>query len=196
MHLSIISSLILNAGGSHIDMVYVYVTAFSSEMKDPKLHKLGVFWVNYDKKHPIWAKLFCFVLFCFSFFEKNGNGMEKVTFSRSGRHIHVQFWRKYPHRDLMVNRSPCGPSSKIQNIIPGISWLSQAFTSLPIRILWQVFDKIASRVAWQLRWGPYGHHVDHRKTLEKKKKKKKKLLHTRDLRPFIKSIKFNMMNVW
>ena len=25
----------------------------SSEMKEPKLHKLGVFWANYCKKHPI-----------------------------------------------------------------------------------------------------------------------------------------------
>ena len=59
-------------GGSHIDMVYIYVPAFwgaffakfgiasggfSSEKKEPKLHKLGVFWVNYYKKYPIWTKL-------------------------------------------------------------------------------------------------------------------------------------------
>ena len=46
-------------GGSHIDMVYVYgpaiwgafcakigkaIWGFSSEMKEPKLHKVGVFW--------------------------------------------------------------------------------------------------------------------------------------------------------
>ena len=30
---------------------------FSSETKEPKLHKLGVFWANYCKKHPIWSKL-------------------------------------------------------------------------------------------------------------------------------------------
>ena len=29
----------------------------SSETKEPKLHKLGVFWANYCKKHPIWSKL-------------------------------------------------------------------------------------------------------------------------------------------
>ena len=63
-------------GGSHIDMVYVYVPAFwgtffakfgiairgfSSETKEPKLHKLGVFWANYCKKHPIWSKLGAFL---------------------------------------------------------------------------------------------------------------------------------------
>ena len=51
-------------GGSHIDMVYVYMClpfgklfheiwysdrGFSSEIEEPKLHKLGVFWEN--KKH-------------------------------------------------------------------------------------------------------------------------------------------------
>ena len=30
---------------------------FSLEMKAPKLHKLGVFWANYCKKHPILTKL-------------------------------------------------------------------------------------------------------------------------------------------
>ena len=31
-------------------------------LKEPKLHKLGVFWVNYcKKKHPIWAKLGAFL---------------------------------------------------------------------------------------------------------------------------------------
>ena len=29
----------------------------SSETKEPKLHNLGVFWVNYCKKHPIWSKM-------------------------------------------------------------------------------------------------------------------------------------------
>ena len=29
----------------------------SSETKEPKLHKLGVFWANCCKKHPIWSKL-------------------------------------------------------------------------------------------------------------------------------------------
>ena len=64
-------------GGSHIDMVYVHVPAFwghffvkfgiamgggdSSETKEPKLHKLGVFWANYCKKHPIWSKLGAFL---------------------------------------------------------------------------------------------------------------------------------------
>ena len=63
-------------GGSHIDMVYIYVPAFwgtfsrnlvqrsggfSSETKEPKLHKLGVFWAHYCKKHPIWSKLGAFL---------------------------------------------------------------------------------------------------------------------------------------
>ena len=29
----------------------------SPQTKVPNLHKLGIFWVNYCKKHPIWAKL-------------------------------------------------------------------------------------------------------------------------------------------
>ena len=33
----------------------------SSETKEPKLHKLGVFWANYCKKHPIWSKLGAFL---------------------------------------------------------------------------------------------------------------------------------------
>ena len=33
---------------------------FSSGMKEPKSHKLGVFWANYCKKHPIWSKLGAF----------------------------------------------------------------------------------------------------------------------------------------
>ena len=33
----------------------------SSEMKEPKLHELGVFWVDYCKKHPIWSKLWAFL---------------------------------------------------------------------------------------------------------------------------------------
>ena len=81
-NLSILSALsafvqVLYRGGSHIDMVYVYVPAFwgtffakfgiaigggfSSETKEPKLHKLGVFWANYCKKHPIWSKLGAFL---------------------------------------------------------------------------------------------------------------------------------------
>ena len=33
----------------------------SSEMKEPKLHKLGVIWANYCEKHPIWSKLGAFL---------------------------------------------------------------------------------------------------------------------------------------
>ena len=34
---------------------------FSSGTKEPKLHKLGVFWANYCKRHPIWSKLGAFL---------------------------------------------------------------------------------------------------------------------------------------
>ena len=34
---------------------------FSSETKEPKLHKLGVFLANYCKKRPIWSKLGAFL---------------------------------------------------------------------------------------------------------------------------------------
>ena len=34
---------------------------FSSETKEPKLHKLGVFGANYCKKHPIWSTLGAFL---------------------------------------------------------------------------------------------------------------------------------------
>ena len=72
----LLSFMVSVPGGSHIDMVYVYVPAFwgtffakfgiamggfSSETKEPKLHKLGVFWANYCKKHPIWIKLGAFL---------------------------------------------------------------------------------------------------------------------------------------
>ena len=35
----------------------IVIGGFLSEMKEPKLHKLGVFWANYGKNHPIWARL-------------------------------------------------------------------------------------------------------------------------------------------
>ena len=35
----------------------IAIGEFSSETKEPKLHKLGVFWAYYCKKHPIWAKM-------------------------------------------------------------------------------------------------------------------------------------------
>ena len=65
-------------GGSQIDKVYVYticacllgcyftkfntaIGGLSSEMKEPKLHKLSVFWANFGKKHPTWPKLDAFL---------------------------------------------------------------------------------------------------------------------------------------
>ena len=37
------------------------IGGFSLEMKEPKLHQLGVFWAKYGKKHPIWIKLGAFL---------------------------------------------------------------------------------------------------------------------------------------
>ena len=39
----------------------IAIGGFSTETKEPKLHKLGVFWANYCKKHPIWSKLGAFL---------------------------------------------------------------------------------------------------------------------------------------
>ena len=69
---------------------------FSSEIKEPKLHKLGVFGANYCKKHPIWSN---WVLFFRKWYTDGWEirqkiGIEIVRFSRSGRHIHVRFWWK------------------------------------------------------------------------------------------------------
>ena len=36
----------------------IAIRGFSSELKEPKLHNLGVFWANYCKKHPMWSKWF------------------------------------------------------------------------------------------------------------------------------------------
>ena len=38
----------------------IAIGGFSSETGKPKLYKLGVFWANYCKKHPIWSKLGAF----------------------------------------------------------------------------------------------------------------------------------------
>ena len=40
---------------------FVIFGMFSSEMKEPELHELGVFWANYGKKHQIWAELGAFL---------------------------------------------------------------------------------------------------------------------------------------
>ena len=39
----------------------IAIGGFSSETKEPKFHKLGVFWTKYCKKHPIWSKLGAFL---------------------------------------------------------------------------------------------------------------------------------------
>ena len=47
--------------GSLFHEIWYSDRGFSSETKEPKLHKLGVFWANYCKKHPIWSKLGVFL---------------------------------------------------------------------------------------------------------------------------------------
>ena len=106
-------------GGSHIDIVYIcacllgcyfakFVIAiggFSSGMKEPKLHTLGVFCVNYGRKHPICANLGDFLSKMVYWWVGNCAkkiGIEKVQFSRCGRYMHVQFWRKYPLRGSIL----------------------------------------------------------------------------------------------
>ena len=99
------------SGGSHIDMVYVYVPAFwgafsvkfgiaiggfSSETKELKLHKLDVFGANYCKKHPIWSNwVLSFRKWCTDGWEiRQKIGIEIVRLFRFGRHIYVRFWWK------------------------------------------------------------------------------------------------------
>ena len=60
-------------------------------MKEPKLHKLGVFGANHCKKHPILSN---WVLFFRKWYTAGWEirqkiGIEIVRFSRCGRHIHV-----------------------------------------------------------------------------------------------------------
>ena len=105
-------------GGSHIDMVYVRICAclfrrffakfgipivgvFDIRDKGSQIEKLGVFWANYGKKHPIWANLGAFLFKMVYWWVGNSAkiGIEKVRFSKFGRHIHVQFWGEYPLRD-------------------------------------------------------------------------------------------------
>ena len=75
----------------------IAIGRFSSETKEPKLHKLGVFWANYCKKHPIWSKLGAFWKWYTDGWEIwQKIGIETVRFSRSGRHIYVRFWWKNP----------------------------------------------------------------------------------------------------
>ena len=38
----------------------IAIGGFSSETKEPKLHKLGVFWANYCKKAPNLIQIGCF----------------------------------------------------------------------------------------------------------------------------------------
>ena len=45
----------------------IAIGGFSSQMKAPNIHKLGIFWANDGKKHPILAKLGVFFFFFFFF---------------------------------------------------------------------------------------------------------------------------------
>ena len=76
----------------------IAIGGFSSKTKEPKLHKLGVFWANYCKKHPIWSKLGAFLSKMVYWWVENlaKIGIEIVRFSRSSRHIHVRFWWNNP----------------------------------------------------------------------------------------------------
>ena len=98
-------------GGSHIDMVYVYVPAFwgrffakfsiaiggfSSETKEPKFKNL-VFFMQIIVKSTQFGQNW--VLFYRKWYTDGwviGRkiGIEIVRFSRFGRHIHVRFWRE------------------------------------------------------------------------------------------------------
>ena len=40
------------------------IGGFSTELKDPKLHKLGVFWTNYGKKYSNWELFFWKWYYC------------------------------------------------------------------------------------------------------------------------------------
>ena len=64
----------------------------SSETKEPKLHKLGVFLANYSLLKAPSLVIFFFengILLGAKFGKKIG--IEIVRFPRSGRHIHIQF---------------------------------------------------------------------------------------------------------
>ena len=76
----------------------IAIGGFSSEMKEPKLHKLGVFWAKYCKSTQFgqnWV-LFFRKWYIDGWEIRQKIGIEIVRFSRSGRHIHVRFWWKYP----------------------------------------------------------------------------------------------------
>ena len=75
----------------------IAIGGFSSETKEPKLLKLGVFWANYCKKHPIWSKLGAFLSKMVYWWVGN---LAKNWYRDSQifevRHIHVRFWWKNP----------------------------------------------------------------------------------------------------
>ena len=66
--------------------------------KEHKLFVLCVFWANYCKQHPIWSKLGAFLskmVYWVTGWEIGQTlGIQKVKFSRSGRHIYLRFGSK------------------------------------------------------------------------------------------------------
>ena len=88
-------------GGSHIDMVYVYVPAFgvlfykiwySDQERFDHRQRSVIIWAHCSKKHPIWAN---WVFFVWNWYNIDGwlsgdkRGIAKVKILKSGRHIHL-----------------------------------------------------------------------------------------------------------
>ena len=81
-------------GFSHIDLVYVYVPFqvlfckiwYSDRWvfirdEGAQIPKLGVFWANYCKKHPIWSKLGAFLSEKVHWWEDNGRVQPSIKIS-------------------------------------------------------------------------------------------------------------------
>ena len=84
--------------GHFFAKIGIAIGGVSSERKEPKLHKLGVFWKIFVKSTQFGQN---WVLFFRKWYTDGWEigqkiGIEKVRFSRSGRHIHVWFWWEYP----------------------------------------------------------------------------------------------------
>ena len=113
--------LVRGGGGSHWHDIHVCacflgcyfakfgiaIGGFSSEMEEPELHKLSVFWANYGKKALKNWVLFFFEWYTDGWVIVRKIGIEKVKFSRSSRHIHKQFWWKHPSGNLVRYRKLC-----------------------------------------------------------------------------------------
>ena len=90
----------------------IAISGFSSETKEPKLHKLGVFEEIFVKSTQIWQMLFYQIWYTDWWVIQRKFGVKKVKFLRSCRHIHVRFWQKYhPHTHSPVKSMVWSPSS-------------------------------------------------------------------------------------